>query len=141
MSQRGEWPRETVALERKLAGVAESHDMGVLTLAREIRASTDDHALLAQLDQIIAVRSLVHLGESEERCSNLCDEESAHDFSNIDLDRVTWTDDGSWIDDVNCVECLRLAIKIGSDAQRRLDALVAPTQDEPSDSTAASNDD
>jgi len=139
MRQRENWPRETVALERELE-TRWPPSPGVLALAREMRSSTDDPALRAQLDQIIAVRSLVHLGESEERCSNLCDEESAHDYTNIDLDRVTWTDDGAWIDEVNCVECLRLAIKIGSDAQRRLDALVAADQSDPSDATAASND-
>jgi len=139
LSQREQWTLETVMLERKLVGIAESRYMSVLALAREMQASTDDPLRHAQLDQIIAVRSPVHLGESEDRCSNLCDEESAHDFSNIDLDRVTWTDDGSWIDEVTCVECLRLAIKIGHDAQQRLDAILASSSVH-SDATAASNE-
>ena len=139
MSQRETWPRETVALERELADVARYRNVSVLALARGMRASADSLARHEQLDQIIAVRSLVHLGESEDRCRNLCDEESAHDFSNIDPYRVTWTDDGSWIDEVNCVECLRLAVKIGNDAQRRLDAVLASPQAH-SEATASSND-
>ena len=66
--------------------------------------------------------SIRHLGESEERCSTLCGAEldDEHRYSNVDPASVIWSDDESWISDVTCPDCLRLAIKIGEDAKRRL---------------------
>lgn len=128
MSARDGWSRETAELERELERRA-GWKTTALQVARSMLETTADPARRGQLEQIIAVLSVVHLGESEDRCSNLCSEQSAHDYSNIDLDRVTGTDDGSWIDEVTCVDCLRLAVKIGDDARRRL-ALGEETADE-----------
>lgn len=70
------------------------------------------------------MEQLRHLGESEERCSTLCgaDLDDDHRYSNVEVD-PTWSNDGSWIDGVTCLACLSLAVKIGTDATRRLSEL------------------
>lgn len=74
------------------------------------------------------MEQLRHLGESEERCNTLCGARlgDEHRYSNVDPANVTWdpNNDGSWISKVTCPECLRLAIKIGSDATNRLAELI-----------------
>lgn len=69
---------------------------------------------------------LRHIGESEERCTVLCGADLDYDVAsrtNTDLFNVTWDEDGSWLDDVTCPECLRLAMKIGGDAGNRMSGL------------------
>ena len=65
--------------------------------------------------------AIVHLGESEERCSTLCGTEPTDGDSNVDLDSVSWDAYGAWIEDVNCIDCLHAAIKIGEDATAQLE--------------------
>lgn len=88
MRRRDEWSRETVELERELERTA-GWGTTALKVATVMLTTTTNQTRRGQLEQIITVLSIVHLGESEERCRNLCDEQSAHDYTNIDLDRVT----------------------------------------------------